>query len=106
MVGAFAEITLSNPKRPDLNPLRVRALADTGALMLCIPQDVASQLHLETEGSRKVAVADGRQQTVPYVGPIEVGFEGGICFVGALVMGTQVLLGTIPMDSLAAEARA
>jgi clan AA aspartic protease len=97
---AFAEIDLSNPKKPDLSPIHVRALADTGALMLCIPQHVALQLELETESEREVTVADGRKQTVPYAGPLRVAFDGRICFVGALVMGDEVLLGAVPMEDL------
>ena len=35
MGQVFAEIELSNPRRSDLPPIRVQALADTGALMFC-----------------------------------------------------------------------
>jgi clan AA aspartic protease len=76
MGHAFAEIELSNPRKPKLKSIRVKALADTGALMLCIPQHVAVQLGLETESEREVGVADGRKLTVPYVGPIRVSFNG------------------------------
>jgi hypothetical protein len=37
---ARAKIRLDNPKRTDLQPLEVNALADTGALYLCIPEEV------------------------------------------------------------------
>jgi len=46
---------------------------------------------------------------VPYVGPIEVLFENSFhlrsfcvksCFVGALVLGDDVLLGYVPMDNM------
>ena len=37
------------------------------------------------------------RKVVPYVGPIEVRFKSRVGFAGALVMGDQVLLGTIPM---------
>ena len=39
-----ATLTLSNPVRPDLAAIVVPALADTGALHLCIPEHVAIQL--------------------------------------------------------------
>ena len=35
-----ATIELSNPRQPELRPVEVSALADTGALMLCIPEHV------------------------------------------------------------------
>ncbi|MEA5413863.1 clan AA aspartic protease [Synechococcus sp. BA-132 BA5] len=75
-----ATIALSNPRQPQLHPLEVTALADTGALMLCIPPHVVLQ--------------------VPYVGPVRVAYEGRSCFVGALVLGDSVLLGAVPMEDM------
>ena len=49
----FAELELSNPRRTDFVPVRVNALVDTGALMLCIPEHVARQLDLQTESVRR-----------------------------------------------------
>ncbi len=37
---------------------------------------------------------------VPNVGPIELRFKNRIGFSGALIMGGQVLLGTIPMEDM------
>ena len=96
----FAEIELSNPRRQDLTPLSVKSLVDTGALLLCIPQHVAVQLDLEAESMREVLVADGRSSTVPYVGPVKVAFEKRFCYVGALVLGDEVLLGAVPMEDM------
>ena len=96
----FAEIELSNPRRQDLTPLSAKALVDTGALMLCIPEHVAVQLDLEAEATREVSVADGRSTTVPYVGPVRVAFEKRFCYVGALVLGDEVLLGAVPMEDM------
>lgn len=100
MGHAFAEIALSNPRLPALQPLHVRALADTGALMLCIPEHVALQLALETESEREVTRADGSSRKVAYVGPVRVGFNGRSCFVGALVLGDEGLLGAVPMEDM------
>ena len=36
-----ANITLKNPRHPELRPVDARALADTGALHLCIPEHVS-----------------------------------------------------------------
>lgn len=96
----FAELTLSNPRREDLAPVTVRALADTGALTLCIPEHIAVQLALEAETTREVSVADGRSAEVPYVGPITVASGNRICYVGALVLGDEVLLGSVPMEDM------
>ena len=96
----YVDIALSNPRRTDLQPINARALADTGALNLCIPQHVVNQLDLQTSSVREVSVADGRTLNVPYVGPIEVAFENRTCFVGALVLGDSVLLGAVPMEDM------
>ena len=37
---------------------------------------------------------------VPYVGPIRVSFGKRFCFVGALVLGDEVLLGAVPMEDI------
>jgi len=100
MGHVLAELNLSNPRKPELRPIAVSALADTGALMLCLPEHLAIQLGLETESTREVTVADGRSMKVPYVGPVRVSFENRFCYVGALVMGDEVLLGAVPMEDM------
>ena len=94
------KIELSNPKQEGLNSIKVNALADTGALMLCIPEHIANQLNLEQNAVREVSVADGRSLKVPYMGPIKINFQNRSCFVGALVMGDEVLLGAVPMEDM------
>lgn len=100
MGHVFADIELSNPRQPELSPVQARALADTGALMLCIPEHLALQLRLETESVREVSFAAGRRMNVPYVGPIRVSFGKRFCYVGALVLGDEVLLGAVPMEDM------
>lgn len=100
MGHVFAEIELSNPREQDLLPVKAKALVDTGALMLCIPEHIALQLKLETESMREVSMADGRSKNVPYVGPIRVSFGKRFCYVGALVLGDEVLLGAVPMEDM------
>jgi len=100
MGHVFAEIELSNPRQQELAPIKSNAFVDTGALMLCIPEHIANQLQLETESLREVSVTDGRSSNVPYVGPIKVTFGKRFCYVGALVLGDEVLLGAIPMEDM------
>lgn len=96
----YAELTIANARKLELVPLTVRAMADTGALHLCIPQHVALQLQLETLEKREVTLADGSRQAVPYVGPIHLRFGNRSGFMGAMVLGDEVLLGAIPMEDL------
>jgi clan AA aspartic protease len=100
LVHIFADIELSNPRKPESRSIAVHALADTGARMLCLPEHLAIQLELETETTREVTIADGRSIKVPYAGPIKVRFENRICYVGGLVMGDEVLLGAVPMEDM------
>lgn len=100
MGTAYANIELSNPRRAELPAIAVRALADTGSLMMCLPEAVARKLELETESVRSVTVADGRRIDVPYAGPVRVRFGERTCFVGAFVMGDEALLGAIPMEDM------
>ncbi len=93
-------LQLKNPHPSDLAGVEVVALVDTGALHLCIPEHVRIQLKLEAINKKELTLADGSKQLVPYVGPIEIKFKNRIGFAGALVLGTQVLLGAIPMDDM------
>ncbi len=100
MGHVFADIELSNPLRSGMQAVKTKALAHTGALMLCIPEHLALQLGLETESEREVSAADGRRRKVPYVGPVQIRFENRHCFTGALVLGDSVVLGAIPMQDM------
>jgi clan AA aspartic protease len=80
--------------------LNVSALADSGAVHLCIPEHVALQLQLRELERREVVLADGRRRSVPYMGPVEVRFANRRCFTGAMVLGDEVLLGAIPMEDM------
>src|SRR5687768_12118700 len=95
---AHARIRLKNPRRPDLQPMEVEALVDSGANWSAIPEHVSMQLGLEEEQKLEIVLADGSRAAVPYVGPLEIRFENRLSFAGALVMGEQVLLGAISME--------
>jgi len=96
----YSQISLANPRNNNLGTLEVKALIDTGALLLCIPARVASRLQLEAIEEREVIIADGKKQSCPYVGPIELKFANRTCFAGALVLGDEVLLGAVPMEDM------
>jgi clan AA aspartic protease len=92
-------ILLRNACIPNLT-LQVDALADAGTLHLCIPEHVYQKLQLLALGEREVILADGSSKIVPYVGPLEVRFRNRAGFVGALVMGDEVLVGAIAMEDM------
>ena len=72
-------VQLSNPSRPELQGLEVRALADSGAVHLCIPEHIAIQLQLRELEQREVILAGGHWRKV---------------------LGNKVLLGAIPMQDM------
>ncbi|NNM95245.1 MAG: clan AA aspartic protease [Bacteroidia bacterium] len=96
----YGQIELSNPKDEKLLPIEVQCLVDTGSTYLCIPESVAIQLQLKELEKREVMLADGSIRTVSYVGPVKISFVNRSCFVGAMVMGDQTLLGAIPMEDM------
>lgn len=93
-------VDLINPRNRSLKPISAKALVDTGAITLCIPEHVVVQLGLEELEKREVKTADGEPRLVPYVGPIQVRFGNRSCFTGALVLGDSVLLGAVPMEDM------
>ncbi|MFH1296777.1 MAG: clan AA aspartic protease [Bacteroidota bacterium] len=97
---ANATLILKNPRKPDLDGISVNAMADTGAVHLCIPEHIKIQLELEESDTKEITLADGSRQLVPYVGPVEIRFKNRIGYTGALVLGDQVLLGAIPMEDM------
>jgi clan AA aspartic protease len=97
---ATAKLLLDNPRFDSAEPVEVEALADTGALFLCIPDHIANQLQLTETSKKEVTTADGKRQLCPYVGPVHIRFGNRECYVGAVVLGDQVLLGAVPMEDM------
>jgi clan AA aspartic protease len=95
-----ARLRLTNARRPELAPVEVDALADTGSLHLCIPEHVAIQLQLDQLERREITLADGSKRLVPYMGPVIVSFANRQCYAGAMVLGDEALLGAIPMEDM------
>ena len=93
-------MTLANPKRSDIEPVKAQALVDTGSVFLVIPEHVRLQLQLDEQSSKEVTLADGSHRLIPYVGPIEARFKNRVAYVGAIVMGDEILLGAIPMEDM------
>lgn len=57
-------IALKNPRRPKLASVEVDALADSGAVHLCIPEHVRNQLKLEAIDQKVVTLADGSVSSI------------------------------------------
>lgn len=95
-----AKLGIKNARKSELEPVEVDALADSGAVHLCIPEHIRIQLGFEEIAKKEVTLADGSKKLFPYVGPVELHFKNRVGFAGALVMGDEVLLGAIPMEDM------
>jgi clan AA aspartic protease len=100
MGPTYTTVLISNPRKPELQPLEVRCLADTGALMMSITEMITIQLQLDELEKRSVAIADGTIRQVPFVGPIRIDFENRFCFTGACGLGNEPPLGAVPMEEM------
>jgi clan AA aspartic protease len=96
----YADVTLESTFRQ--RKLKTRALVDSGAVFMIIPEHVALQLgfDLEETSTREVTLADGSHKQVPMVGPLRVHFEDRLCDLSALVFGDEALLGAVPMEMM------
>jgi clan AA aspartic protease len=80
----------------------VRALVDSGASMLSIPESLREQLNLRKVDEQQAELADGSVAQFDVVGPIEVRFENRKTIEYAIVVpnSPDVLLGAHPMQDL------
>lgn len=85
-----------------IRTLELDALADTGAIALAIPEEIAEALGAPVISHDRVRVADGRSLEVPIVGGLRVEILGRVMTTDALVLprGTRPLLGAIQLEML------
>lgn len=89
-------------REEQISRLNVRALVDSGASMLAIPESIKSQLNLAKVDEQQAELADGTVINMEVVGPVEIRFENRKAIVTALVIPgeSEVLLGAIPMQAM------
>ncbi len=82
--------------------MSIRALVDSGAVFMTIPEHAALQLgyDLEEVSRREIILADGSRKSVPMVGPLRVYFADRYCDLSALVVGDEALFGAVPMEMM------
>ncbi len=85
-----------------IKTMRVTALVDSGAINLCINDNVRTQLNLPFIEKQIATLADDSAVEVDVVGPVEVRFENRRSSVDAFVFpgDAEVLLGAIPMEDM------
>ena len=86
----------------DIRRMKIKCLADTGALMLAINENISAQLGLVKIEERLAELADGKQVRFPVVGPVELRFGNRKTYTTAKVLPgeSEPLLGAIPMEDM------
>jgi clan AA aspartic protease len=88
---------------PDtVRSVELEALADTGAIAMAIPEDVAAKLGAPVVRHATVRVADGRSLAIVYVGPLEIEVLGRGMTGDAIVLpgGTTPRLGAVQLEMM------
>jgi clan AA aspartic protease len=113
MGTVHAEITLKNVKdsgyasdglikEEEIRTLKVNALVDTGAMSLCITEEVREKLGLEIMETRYVRVANGDRVNCKIAAPVDIYWKNRFTTVRPYVIpGAEIiLLGVIPLEDL------
>ena len=109
----YADITLINGEdlilakrhiigEEEVKQMTVSMLADSGAYMMAINENIQEQLQLPFIQKRKAQMAIGSIEEYDVVGPLEVRFKNRRCMVDAMVLkgDNEPLLGAIPMEDM------
>lgn len=80
----------------------INILVDSGAIDLCINEEIRAQLDLDLVEKPKVRLADGTLIDLEIVGPVTVKFLNRQTTVNALVLpgNADPLLGAIPLEGM------
>lgn len=89
-------------KPEEVHSVKVKALVDSGASMLCINEHLKEQLDLAAQNDQEVELANGIIEKCEVAGPVEIRFENRktVCFAVVLPGESEVLLGAIPMQDM------
>jgi clan AA aspartic protease len=86
----------------EIRQVTITALVDTGAIQLCINEEIQEALGLETIGTRPSQLADGQRINLSVVGPVKVMYEDRYSLTSAIVLpgDSEPLLGAIPLEEM------
>ncbi|CAN2042180.1 Clan AA aspartic protease [Candidatus Magnetomoraceae bacterium gMMP-15] len=85
-----------------IKKIKVKALVDSGAYMLCINENIKNQLNLTKIDYVNAEMADGRIEKVEVAGPVDIRFKtrSTSCRAAVLPGNSEVLLGSIPLEDM------
>jgi predicted aspartyl protease len=101
----FSQLDMARRNLMDMDEVKrmhVNIMVDSGALLLCINENIQSIFDFPFVKRERLELADGSIAEYDVVGPVEVkyGNRRTICEAFVLPGSSQPLLGAIPMESL------
>ena len=86
----------------EVKRIRITAMIDTGAIMLCINENIQAQLQLPVDEIRRAQMANGHIVECPVVKNVEVRFKNRSTTCRAMVLpgDSEPLLGAIPLEDM------
>lgn len=86
----------------EVKRIHINMLADSGAYMMAINENIQAVLQLPFREKRKSVMADGSVVEHDVVGPVEVKFKNRTAVCNAVVLqgDNEPLLGAIPMEEM------
>jgi clan AA aspartic protease len=88
--------------KDEVKKMHINMLVDSGAMMLCINENIQEFLQLPFKENRKSVMANGNVENYKVVGPVEVKFANRTATCNAVVLpgDAEPLLGAIPMEEM------
>lgn len=95
-------LVLGHIKEGELRSANVRALVDSGAVMLVLPQDLVEALGLREVGKVIVTYADERKEERPLAGIVTVRLGNRLTTLNCIVgpPGSEPLLGQVVLETM------
>jgi len=89
-------------KESEVRKMKVKALIDSGAMMLSVNETIKVQLGLPILDRQMGELADGSKQSFEIVGPVDIRFTNRQTTVRAVVLPGEAepLLGSIPVEDM------
>ena len=104
LTNAFDKLAFEEGKKAEdtIRSYTMEMLADTGSVLLALPEDVVEHLGLKERTRMTFVLADERRQTMPIAGPLFVEILGREMVTDCVVLApaTPPLLGLIVLERL------
>ena len=100
--GDLDRVDAGELREVDVRRVAIPAVADTGAMMLALPEDVVDRLGIRRRGSIDATYADGRRDELPVAGSLIVQISGRSMSADCVVLprGADALIGQLVLEGL------